>query len=34
MPVFTAGLAAAMLNEQITLLTLGCGALIVSGSGS
>ncbi len=31
MPVFTAGLAAAMLNEQITLLTLGCGALIVLG---
>jgi drug/metabolite transporter (DMT)-like permease len=31
MPVFTAGLAAAILGEQVTLLTLGCGALIVLG---
>ncbi len=31
MPVFTAGLAAAILGEQVTMLTLGCGALIVFG---
>lgn len=31
MPVFTAALAAAILGEQITALTLSCGALIVLG---
>ena len=31
MPVFTAGLAALILGEQVTALTLGCGVLIVLG---
>lgn len=31
MPVFTAGLAAAILGEQLTLLTVGCGVAIVLG---